>query len=133
MKGNYQLRVTSLFLDGKGKLWQEYIESKEKLDKEGIFLPAHKKEIPAMPKTIGILSSLEGAVIHDICNILYHLYIIYTSLVSQGGRGGPRGAGAAGANQRPAAATARTAAARMPALSSQGTKSIPKPGSRSRF
>ena len=70
IKGNYQLRVTSLFLDGKGRLWQEYIELKEKLDKEGIFLPTHKREIPAMPKTIGILSSLEGAVIHDICNIL---------------------------------------------------------------
>ena len=40
-----------------GDLYQKYEELKAKLEKEGLFSSEHKKKIPVMPKTIGVLSS----------------------------------------------------------------------------
>ena len=70
IKGNYQLKIESIYPKGRGELWQSYLLLKNQLEKEGLFLNKHKIKIPFMPKNIGILSSLEGSVIHDICNIL---------------------------------------------------------------
>jgi exodeoxyribonuclease VII large subunit len=70
IKGNYQLKVSSLFLKGEGALWNEYMLLKNKLNDEGLFDRKHKNMIPLMPKSIGIITSLKGAVIKDIVNIL---------------------------------------------------------------
>ena len=40
-----------------GDLYQKYEELKAKLEKERLFSSGHKKKIPVMPKTIGVLSS----------------------------------------------------------------------------
>lgn len=55
--------------DGVGDLYQKYEELKAKLEKEGLFDEAHKKKIPFMPKTIGVLTSKTGSVIKDIINV----------------------------------------------------------------
>ena len=55
--------------DGIGDLYKDYEELKNKLEKEGLFNEAHKKKIPLMPKTIGVLTSRTGAVIQDIINV----------------------------------------------------------------
>ncbi len=55
--------------DGIGDLYKKYEELKEKLEKEGLFRKEHKKEIPFMPKTIGVLTSKTGSVIKDIINV----------------------------------------------------------------
>ena len=55
--------------DGVGDLYQKYEELKEKLEKEGLFDEKHKKKIPFMPKTIGVLTSKTGSVIKDIINV----------------------------------------------------------------
>ena len=70
IKGKYQLKVSSIFTQGEGELWKEYVLLKNKLEKDGLFDRIYKQEIPRTPKNIGIISSMEGAVIHDICNIL---------------------------------------------------------------
>lgn len=55
--------------DGIGNLYTKYEQLKERLEKEGLFDEAHKKEIPFMPSIIGVLTSNTGAVIRDIINV----------------------------------------------------------------
>ena len=68
--GTYQLYAKAMKQLGKmGDLRAAYEELKEKLEKEGLFDQSHKKPIPMMPKTIGVLTSNTGAVIRDIINV----------------------------------------------------------------
>ncbi len=67
--GAYQIYCKAIQEDGVGDLYREYEKLKEKLEKEGIFDEKHKKLIPLMPKTIGVLTSQTGAVIRDIINV----------------------------------------------------------------
>ncbi len=68
--GRYQLSVKRLLPAGMGELELAFRQLKEKLEKEGLFDPAHKKELPAYPMRIGIVTSPTGAVIHDIIRIV---------------------------------------------------------------
>ena len=67
--GVYQLYCKAMQEDGIGSLYTAYEELKAKLEKEGYFDVAHKKKIPFMPKSIGVLTSNTGAVIRDIINV----------------------------------------------------------------
>lgn len=72
--GAYQLYCTNMAIDGIGDLHAAFEELKKKLDKEGLFNPAHKKPIPEYPKTIGIVTSSAGAAVHDMLRILAKRY-----------------------------------------------------------
>lgn len=67
--GVYQIYAKAMQEDGMGSLYTAYEELKTKLEKEGLFDISHKKKIPLMPKTIGVLTSNTGAVIRDIINV----------------------------------------------------------------
>ena len=67
--GVYQIYCKAMQEDGIGDLYKAYEELKNKLEKEGLFDKSHKKKIPVMPKTIGVLTSQTGAVIRDIINV----------------------------------------------------------------
>ncbi len=67
--GVYQLYCKAMQEDGMGSLYTAYEELKAKLEKEGYFDVSHKKKIPFMPKSIGVLTSNTGAVIRDIINV----------------------------------------------------------------
>ncbi len=67
--GVYQIYAKAMKEDGLGSLYTAYEELKKKLEQEGLFEVAHKKKIPFMPKTIGVLTSNTGAVIRDIINV----------------------------------------------------------------
>jgi exodeoxyribonuclease VII large subunit len=67
--GVYQIYCKSMQEDGMGSLYTAYEELKKKLSLEGLFDESHKKKIPFMPKTIGVLTSNTGAVIRDIINV----------------------------------------------------------------
>lgn len=75
-EGVYQLYVYDLQPDGIGGMNLAYEQRKEKLEKEGLFLPQYKKPIPDMPTTIGVITSPTGAVIHDITTTLQRRYPI---------------------------------------------------------
>ena len=68
--GQYQIYVNSMLEDGLGALYLAYEQLKEKLSKEGLFDPAHKKPIPKYPKTIGIVTAPTGAAIKDILSTI---------------------------------------------------------------
>ena len=67
--GIYQIYAKAIKEDGLGSLYTAYEELKKKLEQEGLFAESHKKKIPFMPKTIGVLTSNTGAVIRDIINV----------------------------------------------------------------
>lgn len=67
--GIYQIYCKAMQEDGLGSLYTAYEQLKEKLEKEGLFAQSHKKKIPFMPKTIGVLTSQTGSVIRDIINV----------------------------------------------------------------
>lgn len=72
--GAYQLYCTGMVLDGIGDLYAAFEQLKEKLSKQGLFDPAHKKQLPQYPGTIGIITSSAGAAIHDMLRILRKRY-----------------------------------------------------------
>ena len=67
--GVYQIYCKAMKEDGLGDLYKAYEELKRKLQMAGYFDANHKKSIPLMPKTIGVLTSKTGSVIRDIINV----------------------------------------------------------------
>ena len=72
--GAYQLYCTAMVMDGIGDLYAAFEELKRKLAAQGLFDPAHKKPIPRLPGTIGIVTSSAGAAVHDMLRILKKRY-----------------------------------------------------------
>jgi len=69
-RGDCQLIIESMEPAGEGALQQAFEALKLKLQKEGLFETSLKKELPAHPMNIGIITSSSGAAIRDMLNIL---------------------------------------------------------------
>jgi len=69
-RGGYQLIVRSLEFAGVGELLAKLHELKNKLQALGWFDPSKKKQLPYLPRRIGVVTSPTGAVIRDILHIL---------------------------------------------------------------
>lgn len=86
--GSYQVFVDDMQPDGAGALNLAFEQLKEKLEKAGIFDPAHKKAIPRYPQRIGVITSPTGAAIQDILKILGRRYplaeVIFSPVLVQG-------------------------------------------------
>lgn len=67
--GSFQLYVTAMRQAGQGELYIRFEKLKQKLMAEGLFDPARKREIPAFPKVIGVVTSRTGAAIRDIIHV----------------------------------------------------------------
>ena len=65
-RSSYQITAETIDISGIGSLLKIIEERKQRLSKEGLFDPIHKKTIPLLPKTIGVITSQTGAVIQDI-------------------------------------------------------------------
>ena len=74
--GAFQVYVEDMFPDGIGAMQMAFEQLKEKLDKEGLFAPEHKKPLPAMPKCVGLVTSKTGAALQDILNVTQRRYPI---------------------------------------------------------
>lgn len=72
--GAFQLYCGSMAMDGIGDLYAAFEQLKAKLAAQGLFAPEHKKRLPAIPGTIGIITSSAGAAIHDMLRILNHRF-----------------------------------------------------------
>lgn len=73
-RGNYQIYVNKMQLDGIGNLYQKLEELKKKLSKEGYFDNNNKKAIPKFPKKIAVLTASTGAAIRDIHSTINSRY-----------------------------------------------------------
>lgn len=69
-RGQYQLIVRVVVEDGAGRLQAEFERLKQQLAAEGLFAPENKVPLPAMPRTIGFITSSTGAAVQDFIRIL---------------------------------------------------------------
>ncbi|MGI8469693.1 MAG: exodeoxyribonuclease VII large subunit [Pyrinomonadaceae bacterium] len=69
-KGEYQILVESLEPVGEGALKVAFEQIKAKLKKEGLFDEELKRDLPLLPKRVGVVTSPNGAAFHDILNVL---------------------------------------------------------------
>lgn len=67
--GTYQLYAKEIELAGSGALYAEFERLKMKLYEEGLFDHDRKKEIPAHPGKVGIVTAPTGAAVQDIMQI----------------------------------------------------------------
>ncbi len=69
-KGEYQIVCEHLEPHGLGALQLAFEQLKKKLQAEGLFDRARKRALPALPRKIGIVTSLDGAALRDIIKVL---------------------------------------------------------------
>jgi len=69
-RGELQLLVEGIEPEGVGGLQLAFEQLKQKLDQEGLFAAQLKQPLPQFPRTIGIVTSANGAAISDILNVL---------------------------------------------------------------
>ena len=69
-QGQYQLYADQIRAVGEGALYQEFMRLKAMLEAEGLFDPDRKKNIPELPRKIGIVTSATGAALRDMLNTL---------------------------------------------------------------
>jgi exodeoxyribonuclease VII large subunit len=65
-RGDYQLIVEHMEEAGEGALRRRFEALKAKLEAEGLFDAARKRELPAIPECIGIITSPTGAALRDV-------------------------------------------------------------------
>jgi exodeoxyribonuclease VII large subunit len=73
-KGEYQLVCEHLEPQGRGALQLAFEQLKERLQADGLFDAARKRPLPALPRTIGVVTSLEGAAVRDIIKVMRRRY-----------------------------------------------------------
>ena len=68
-RGSYQIVVDTMEQAGTGDILKAIEELRRKLAAEGLFDQAKKRPLPKFPKTIGVVTSPNGAALQDILNI----------------------------------------------------------------
>ncbi len=69
-RGQYQLRVTEVELQGIGALQLAFERLKQKLNAEGLFASERKRPLPRFPERIGIVTSLNAAALQDVLHVV---------------------------------------------------------------
>jgi exodeoxyribonuclease VII large subunit len=87
-RGDLQLIVESMERAGQGALFEQFLRLKAKLEAEGLFDPALKRELPAQPRAIGVVTSLGAAAWHDVVTALQrrvpHIPVLMAPALVQG-------------------------------------------------
>jgi len=73
-KGEYQLICEHFEPEGLGARQLAFDQLKQRLSKEGVFDDRRKRTLPALPRKIGVVTSLDGAAIRDILKVLGRRY-----------------------------------------------------------
>ena len=66
----YQLIIDSIKPAGEGALYRMLTERRKRLEAEGLFAAERKQALPFLPSRIGLITSMQGAVLHDILHRL---------------------------------------------------------------
>ena len=87
-RGDLQLIVESMERAGQGALFEQFLRLKAQLEAEGLFDPAHKRDVPTQPRAIGIVTSLGAAAWHDVMTALQrrvpHIPVVMAPAMVQG-------------------------------------------------
>src|ERR1700749_1107911 len=69
-RGELQLNVEAVRRTGQGRLYEAFLRLKAQLEAEGLFDPQRKRALPAHPRAIGIVTSLQAAALRDVLTTL---------------------------------------------------------------
>jgi exodeoxyribonuclease VII large subunit len=69
-RGQYQLRVTAIELQGIGALQLAFERLKKKLAAEGLFEQGRKRSLPRYPQRLGVVTSSSGAALRDVIHVI---------------------------------------------------------------
>jgi exodeoxyribonuclease VII large subunit len=69
-RGQYQLIVRAVELQGVGALQVKFEKLKQKLAAEGLFAPERKRPLPRYPQRLGLVTSPTGAAIRDVLHVI---------------------------------------------------------------
>ncbi len=104
-RSSYQLIIEKLEIAGQGALLKLLEERKQQFLKEGLFDATHKKKIPYLPQTIGVVTSPTGAVIRDIIHRIRDRFpcriLVWPTLVQGEGAANQIAAAVKGFNAQP--------------------------------
>lgn len=97
-RGDFQLSVDFVRRAGLGALFEAFERLKRKLEAEGLFDPSRKRELPAFPRAVGIVTSPQAAALRDVLTTLRRRLpaipvVLYPTLVQ--GEGAAAGIAAA--------------------------------------
>lgn len=73
-RGQCQFMIRRLEPRGTGALELAFRQMRERLEKEGLFDPQHKKPIPRFPRTIAVVTSSTGAAVRDVLRTIQRRY-----------------------------------------------------------
>lgn len=94
-RGDFQLNVENARQAGTGNLYEEFLRRKARLDAEGLFAPEHKRDLPAFPRRIGLITSPQAAALRDVLTTLRRRapqvgVVLYPTPVQGAGAAGER-------------------------------------------
>ena len=84
--GKYQLYAKTVTQAGEGKLYEQFLKLKERLEEEGLFSDVYKQPVPQYARKIGIVTAPKGAAVRDIIQIAkrrnpYVQLVLYPAVV----------------------------------------------------
>jgi len=87
-RGDLQLIVESLSRAGQGALFEQFLRLKAQLEAEGLFDAGRKRDLPALPRGIGLVTSRGAAALHDVLTALQrrapHVPVVLAPAAVQG-------------------------------------------------
>lgn len=87
-RGDLQLVVETMQRAGQGDLFAQFLKLKANLEAEGLFDASRKRDIPAQPRAIGVITSMGAAALHDVVSALQrrvpHIPVIVAPASVQG-------------------------------------------------
>ena len=87
-RGELQLIVEGMKRAGQGTLFEQFLQLKDKLQKEGLFDASRKRALAPLPRGIGVVTSLGAAALHDVVHALRrrvpHLPVVLAPASVQG-------------------------------------------------
>jgi exodeoxyribonuclease VII large subunit len=69
-RGDFQLGVEQMRRAGAGDLYQQFLRLRDRLRDEGLLDEARKRSVPAHPRRVGVITSLQAAALRDVLAIL---------------------------------------------------------------
>jgi exodeoxyribonuclease VII large subunit len=69
VRGDLQFSVRAIEADGEG-LWRKALErTRQRLEADGLLDPSRKRPLPTAPRTLAVITSADGAALHDIVTV----------------------------------------------------------------
>lgn len=87
-RGDLQLVIEGMRRAGQGTLFEQFLQRKDRLQKEGLFDASRKRNLPPFPTSIGLVTSLGAAALHDVVHALQrrvpHIPVVISPASVQG-------------------------------------------------